>query len=69
MFTNRSFELNPVQLQSLNDWAGVQIQGELLEECEGYCLEVVFEFSNIGRGVLFRVPGSNDQVILEDVFA
>ena len=68
MFTNKCFELSPTQLQAFNDWAQVQVRAEWQEECEGFCLEVVFEFSHLGRGVVVRSSGSHEKVVLEDVW-
>ena len=68
MLTNESFELSPEQLQAYNDW--ISEFGEQILRDESPCadVEVVFHFSNLGREVIARIPGSSaPSIVLEDM--
>ena len=71
MLTNTAFELTTEQLQRYDDWIS-KLASLAREEGESWSaigeVEIVFTLSSIGRGVIARIPGSTEQVVIEDLY-
>ena len=69
MLTNKAFELNVDQLQRYNDWIS-EYASRLRQEEEDVPfgeVEVVFTLTNIGRVVIARIPGTDRQIVIDDL--
>jgi len=71
MLTNKAFELTTEQLQRYDDWIS-KLASLARADGESWSVigevEIVFTLSSIGRGVIARIPGSTEQVVVEDLY-
>ena len=67
MLTNKAFKLSLAQLQRYNEWI-TEYVSRLRQEREDVPfaeVEMVFTLTNIGRGVIARIPGTDHQIVIE----
>ena len=71
MLSNKAFELTTEQLQRYDDWIS-KLASRVRADGESWSVigevEIVFTLSSIGRGVIARIPGSTEQVVIDDLF-